>query len=244
MALRTLAAAFALMVLSGWTAVPAVAADGGRVVIAANEPPPSEGPVVPRPGGGLTIPRDELPFSAEPPYEDDIEEAPSLQDPRPAGDGGGPKPEVHYGLDLLPPAVRATREALIAAAKTGELDSLRPLIEKTDPPPSFSDLDGSDPLDILRAESGDEDGREVLAILLDILDAGWVKVDEGTPRERYVWPYFARYPMEDLDGRQLVELFRIMTAGDFEGMKAAGSYVFFRAEIAPDGRWLAYVSGE
>ncbi len=156
----------------------------------------------------------------------------------------GPTPVVHYGEGDLPPAVRQTRDALIEAAKTGDLESLRPLIEKTDPPTVVSNLDGGDPIEVMRSESGDEEGREVLAILLDVLDAGWVKVDEGTPRERIVWPYFARYPLDALTPAQTVEMFRVMTAGDFEGMKTEGGYTFFRVEIGADGKWLAYVSGE
>jgi hypothetical protein len=232
---RTRAGIFALLMITTWAVAPA---------FAAGEPAPVTAPGLPgAAGGGLTIPREGLPFTAEPPFEDEIDDPPPFDD-RGSAPVPGDLPVVGYGVEALPPAVRETREAIIAAARTGELETLLPLIGRTDPPPAFSSLDGSDPLDILRAESGDEEGREVLAILLDILDAGWVRVDEGTPRERYVWPYFARYPVDALDPPQMVELFRIMTAGDFEGMRAAGAYVFFRTEIAADGRWLLYMSGE
>lgn len=195
-------------------------------------------------GGTIEVPTDGAPFSAEPPLEeDDLEPGPG--DVFPASPRvTGPPPEVRYGTADLPEPVRATREALIAAARTGETETLRPLIEKTDPPTAVSSLDGGDPIEVLRSEAGDEEGREVLAILMDVLDAGWVRVDAGTPRERYVWPYFARYPFDALTPPQMVELFRVMTAGDFEGMKAEGAYTFFRVEIGADGKWLAFMSGE
>jgi hypothetical protein len=60
----------------------------------------------------------------------------------------------------------------------------------------------------------------------------------------YVWPYFARYPVERLTPPQLVELFRLVYAGDYEDMKAYGSYAYYRAGIAPDGTWRYFVPGD
>lgn len=218
-------------------------ASPGPARMAASETPLSPGSGLTG-GGKIEVPTDGAPFSAEPPLEeDDLETGPGADFPA-SPRVSGPPPEVHYGIEDLPAPVRATREALIAAARTGETEKLRPLIEKTDPPTAVSSLDGGDPIEVLRSEAGDEEGREVLAILMDVLDAGWVRVDAGTPRERYVWPYFARYPFDALTPPQMVELFRVMTAGDFEGMRAEGAYTFFRVEIGADGKWLAYMSGE
>lgn len=154
-------------------------------------------------------------------------------------------PEVRYGEEDLPEPVRQTRRRLVEAARSGELTRMGDLIRAMPQPPALTTLqDGSDPVDILAAQSGDEEGREILAILLDILDAGWVRVGEGTSAERYVWPYFARTPVEQLSAPQMVELYRILTAVDFEEMRSAGAYVFYRVEIAPDGRWLVFQAGE
>ncbi len=54
------------------------------------------------------------------------------------------------------------------------------------------------------------EGREILAILIEVLEAGYVHVDVGTPDEMYVWPYFARYPVNALTPRQIVELFKLV----------------------------------
>lgn len=240
---RAVAALAASLVLS----TGAVAAESRTPIrLAAGVTEPAAGPAPLLPGGGsLVIPRDGTPFSAEPPEPDFIEDDPDgVRAPATADHSSGPVPEVRYGVDALPPPVRATREAVIAAARTGDPEQLRALIERATPPTRVSSLDGGDPVEVLRAESGDEEGREVLAILLDVLDAGWVRVDAGTADERYVWPYFARYPLEALTPPQMVELFRILTAGDFEGMRAAGAYGFFRVEIAADGRWAAFLAGE
>lgn len=209
-----------------------------------SESRPGVRPVPALPGGGLDIPKDEAPFSTEPPDAvDDL----GVEEPSPDADAiaAGPPPPVHYGLDGLPKPVVDTRAALVEAARSGDVDKLRPLIEKASPRPTLSTVDdGSDPIDVLRAEAGDEAGREILAIMLDILDAGWVVVDEGKPTQRYVWPYFARTAPDALTPPQMVELFRIVTAGDFEGMRGVGVYNFYRVEIGADGRWIAFMAGE
>ena len=147
-----------------------------------------------------------------------------------------PIPVVEYDPGKLPVPVRRLREQLIEAASTGEPEKLRPIFDANGELPEFSDNDVTDPIDYLKTLSGDADGREILAILIEILDAGYVHVDAGTPDEMYVWPYFARYPIDKLTPRQMVELFKIVFAGDYEDMKAAGEYLFYSIGITPDGR--------
>jgi hypothetical protein len=77
-----------------------------------------------------------------------------------------------------------------------------------------------------------------------VLEAGFTHVGEGTSEELYVWPYFAQYPLQALTPGQLVELFTLMTAADYEDMKSYGSYTYFRVGIAPDGRWLFFLAGD
>ena len=77
-----------------------------------------------------------------------------------------------------------------------------------------------------------------------MLEAGFVHVDAGTENEMYVWPYFYRTPMATLTGPQRVELYRLLTHGDFEDMKAFGAYMFYRVGITPRGRWRFFVAGD
>ena len=44
--------------------------------------------------------------------------------------------------------------------------------------------------------------------------------------------------------RQTVELFKIITGGEYEEMRQVGAYVFFRVGITPAGEWAFFVSGE
>lgn len=153
-------------------------------------------------------------------------------------------PDVHYDLSTLPPPVAAMREKIIAAARSGDDAQMRAVIGLSKPAPVFSSTGDGDPIETLKAASGDGAGLEVRAILLDVLDAGWVVKDEGTPQVRYIWPYFAEFPPNALTRQQLVEVYRVLTAGDFEEMRAVGSYEFYRLEIGADGRWLMFMAGE
>lgn len=164
---------------------------------------------------------------------------------RPNLDADAPLPMIEYDLTKLPEAVLATHTKLVEAAKSGDIESLRALIGTGEDSTQFS-LGGTseDPLKYLLSLSGDEGGQEILAILLEILDAGFVHLDIGTPQELYVWPYFFAIPLEKLDNKQKVELFKIVTSGDVEDMKSFGAYIFYRAGISPDGRWRFFLAGE
>jgi len=153
-------------------------------------------------------------------------------------------PVVQYDAAVLPEPVRSLREALIAAARTGEVEALRPIIAANPAEPVFTFGVPGDPVETLKGLAGDEGGREILAILIEVLEAGFVHVDAGTPEEMYVWPYFFHHPVEGLSGPQLVELFELVTAGDYAQMREIGAYLFYRIGIGPDGSWHFFVAGD
>jgi hypothetical protein len=153
-------------------------------------------------------------------------------------------PKVEYDFSKLPEAVARTRKAIIDAAATGDLEKLRPIITKQGEPPLLGDDEEGDPIAYLKTLAGDDGGREILAILIEVLDAGYVHVDVGTPDEVYLWPYFARYPIDKLTPPQLVELFKLVYAGDYEDMKADGAYTWYRAGFGADGSWRYFLSGD
>jgi hypothetical protein len=170
--------------------------------------------------------------------------APSAGAAAPEEGGAEGMPQVFRSDADLPPAVRDMRARLIAAARSGEIEQLRALMEAQAQPPSVSLGDPGDPIEYLKALSSDAEGREILAILLEVLEAGFVRAQPGTADEIYVWPYFAQYSLEALTPSQLVELFTLLTAADYEEMRSYGAYTFFRVGIAPDGRWLFFLAGD
>lgn len=208
--------------------------------------PPVEG--VPQPDPIQTTP----PTSTEEPATVDPEDEATPDDSggaatvgRPAIDPDAPPPPIMYDVDQLPEPVRRMRQLIIDATRTGDIEKLRPLIGLGDSATQFSLVDiEDDPLEFLKGLSGDPDGVEILAILQEVLTAGYVHLDAGKPEELYVWPYFIAIPLDDLTAPQKVELFKIVTAGDYEDMKSFGAYIFYRVGITPEGRWQFFVGGD
>lgn len=153
-------------------------------------------------------------------------------------------PEVQIDLSALPAPVRATRDAILKAARTGDIERLRPVLEANEVPPTLSFGGYIDPIDFLKQSSGDTNGHELLAILIEILETGYVHLDKGQPQEMFIWPYFFSIPLDDLTPPQRVDLFKIITYGDYEDMKQFGAYIFYRLGIGPDGTWHFFVAGD
>ncbi len=172
------------------------------------------------------------------------EQTPEALPPGVAQPAATETPHIQYDPSALPTPVRRLREQIIEAASTGDPEKLRPIIEANGEPPMFAFGGVDDPIEHLKSTSGDPEGREVLAILIEVLEAGYVHVDVGTRDEMYVWPYFARYAIEALTARQMVELFKLVYAGDYEDMMEYGHYFWYRVGIAPDGTWRYFLAGD
>jgi hypothetical protein len=153
-------------------------------------------------------------------------------------------PEIITDMSKLPPAVALMRERILTAARTGKLDVLVSAMQSSKTLPIFSQTGDKDPIAYWRRNYPDSEGVEVLAILTEILDTPCVRVDAGTPEETYVWPYFARTPLKTLTAEQKVELFKIVTGGDYKDMLNADTYNFFRLGIGRDGGWRFFVTGD
>lgn len=208
--------------------------------------PPPVG--VPSPEGAAPADDDALPAEeddAAPADPAESGDSDSIQTELPKSDPNAPLPEVRYDPALLPEPVRRMRELILEATKSGDIEKLRPLIGMGDGATqlSFGDTP-ADPIAFLKEVSGDDEGHEILAILEEVLQAGYVHLDAGKPEELYVWPYFFAVPLDRLTAPQRVELFRIVTAGDYEEMKAYGAYIFYRVGITPEGRWAFFVAGD
>jgi hypothetical protein len=153
-----------------------------------------------------------------------------------------PVPEIITDLSRLPAPVARAHARILAAARSGELQQLAALMNEA--MPIFSFTDEKDPITFWKATYPDSDGIEALSILTMILETGFVRVDEGTPQEMYVWPYFVRMSLAALTPPQKIELFRIVTGADYKDMLAFGVYAFYRVGIGPDGTWHFFVAGD
>jgi hypothetical protein len=104
----------------------------------------------------------------------------------------------------------------------------------------------ADPIAHWKKISGDGEGREVLAALAEILEAGYVVLPLGRDLENnriYVWPYFAEVPLDKLTPGQEVELLRLVPPAAAAGMKAARKYTSWRIAVGADGTWHSLRKG-
>ena len=152
--------------------------------------------------------------------------------------------DVLTDVSRLPAPVARMRARIIEAARTGDLDKVLTVMQTNETMPIFSFANERDPVAYWRTNYPESGGLEVLSILLEILDMGFVHVDAGTPQDMYVWPYFAYVPLKELTPAQKVELFKIVTGSDYRAMQDFGAYIFYRLGIAPDGTWHFFVSGQ
>lgn len=198
-------------------------------------------------GPRILRPRDAEDKDPEGTAEADAPDAPDAEEGKAARVGDPPykAPDIQTDLSTLPFAARRMHELLVEAAKSGNIEKLRPFIGSGDDVTmlSFGGMEG-DPVDFLKSVSGDPQGHEILAILLEVLEAGFVHVEAGTPNEMYVWPYFYAVQLDKLTPSQRVELFTLLTYGDYQEMVSFGAYLFYRVGITPQGRWRFFVAGD
>lgn len=156
----------------------------------------------------------------------------------------GELPEILRDASALPAPVREMRERILAAARTGRLDTVAAVMRASKSMPVFSFGGNGDPAELWRSLYPDSEGVEILGILIDILEAPFVHADRGTPEEMFVWPYFYAMPLDGLTPEQLVELFQLVTGADWREMQEFGGYIFYRVGISPDGTWHFFVAGD
>lgn len=152
---------------------------------------------------------------------------------------------VSDNLDFLPEPVRAKREALLTAAKSGDIAKLRAIFDAEPAPPTVSFGDPADPIAHLEQQSGDGGGIETLAILAKLLQAPYAAMAGGDGQPIYVWPYLAAYDdLNRLKPSELVDGYRIMGYGRFTDMQALGAWYYWRVYIGPQGELQAFVAGD
>lgn len=158
-----------------------------------------------------------------------------------------PQPDytVSNDLSLLPEPVRQKRDALIAAALSGDIEALRPIVAAQANPPTVSYGGPDDAVDYLKTYSADGAGIENLAILLDLLNAPYAVFDTGSDNPSYVWPYLAVVPdLTALTPAEKVDAYRLLTHEQITELAELGAWYYWRVFIGADGEWQAFVAGD
>jgi hypothetical protein len=158
-----------------------------------------------------------------------------------AGDkGSGHSPEVLYDFNVLPDPVKRMLEQIAAAAQSGKIETMRPVFESNELKPMVAAAYVDDPIAYWQKQSADGTGRDVLAAMLNVMSAGYVRVGAGKD-EMYVWPYFAETDLTKLTPAQEVEFYRIVAPLLAVPMKKEGKYSYYRLGISPSGVWHYFI---
>ncbi len=144
----------------------------------------------------------------------------------------------------LPEAVAAMRRAILTAARSGDLERMRPVLETNELMPVFSFGGGTDPIAFWKQSSEDGKGRTMLARMVEILNMPYVVEGKGTRDAIYIWPYLYSLDPDRLTPAQEVDAYRLMSVKELKSMRAFGSYVGYRLGISPDGTWQFFVAGD
>ena len=156
---------------------------------------------------------------------------------------GGSTVGLGRGNSELPPGVAEMREAILAAARSGNLDELLIPIQWNELPPDFGALSVRKTIAAWKKQSPDKSGREWLARLINLLESPYAVLRQGPDIENnkvYVWPYFAEVTLDSLKPSLQVELLRLVPAVEAQRMKAGGGYDGWGLVIGADGTWHAF----
>jgi hypothetical protein len=145
-------------------------------------------------------------------------------------------PEVLYDFNALPDPVKRMLEQIVVAAESGEIETMRPVLESNELKPMVAAAHVEDPIEFWKKASADGAGRDVLAAMLNVIASGYVRVGQGHD-EMYVWPYFAEIDLATLTPSQEVDLYRIVPPALAVPMKKSGKYSYYRLGVSPTGVW-------
>lgn len=148
-------------------------------------------------------------------------------------------------LTLLPGTVAKTRDQLMAAARSGDIENFRAILQSQPQTPRLSFGVVDNPIQFLRDSSNDGEGLELMAIMLELLEAPYAVEDlgEGEPK-LFVWPAYATHNLQELSPQELVEVYKIVSHLDVEEMRLYGGWYFFRVGIDENGVWRFFVAGD
>lgn len=143
----------------------------------------------------------------------------------------------------LPQHVADLRDAILTAARSGDIHELKVPFEMSGAVPDFGFATASDPIATLRANSHDGEGREILAALIEVLELPAATSPFGNDIENnlvYVWPYLAERPIDKLTPAEQVDLYRLVPPEKAAEMRQKGHWTWWRLTIAADGTWLSF----
>lgn len=152
-------------------------------------------------------------------------------------------PQAGQSRAELPAPVAEMRDAILAAVNSGQIEDLRTPLDWNEIKPEVAERFIADPIAHWKETSSDGEGREILAILGEIIDAGYTVLPLGKDIENnrlYVWPALAEAPLDRLEPEQEVQLYRLVSANEIKIMREKKKWTWYRLVIGADGTWHAF----
>lgn len=154
-------------------------------------------------------------------------------------------------LAALPARVAALREKILEACDSGDIEALRVPLEWSETPPSLTREPvkprGFGPIiDFLKARSFDGKGMEWLSIAKAVFGAPYVVQRRGV-FTTYIWPAYARLPLEALAGlsdAERMDMWACVRFADLRAPSRDGRPLMQHAGLGPDGTWHYFWSVE
>lgn len=154
-----------------------------------------------------------------------------------------PGPEIVYDPGQLPEPVARMRRAILEAAYSGEIENLLPVLQSNELMPMLARKRVPDPIAHLKEQSADGSGRDILALIAELLEGACIKLTTGDS-VTFIWPYFAELPPDALSPPQQVDLYRVVPPAEVKAMREAGKYLYYTLAIGPDGTWHYFIRNQ
>ena len=158
-----------------------------------------------------------------------------------------PPPDRSAAAKPLPGPVEEMRQAILAAAHSGRIEDLKVPLDWNELKPDLAASPVDDPIAYWKKTSGDGEGREILAILANILQMRPAELPLGKDLENniiYVWPYLAEAELGALSPPQEVDLLRLVSPEVAKAMREKKRWTWWRLTIGADGTWHSFKKEE
>jgi hypothetical protein len=146
----------------------------------------------------------------------------------------------------LPGPVEEMRQAILAAAHSGDIDDLVVPLDWNEMKPDLGKDAQDDPTAYWKKSTADE-GREILAVLANILEMKPAELPLGKDLENniiYVWPYLAEAKLDALTPAEQVDLLRLVPPEKAKEMRESKKWTWWRLSIGADGTWHSFKKPE
>jgi hypothetical protein len=147
----------------------------------------------------------------------------------------------------LPAPVEEMRQAILAAAHSGRIEDLIAPLDWNELKPDVGAGAADDPIAYWKKKSGDGAGREILAVLANILEMRPAELPLSNDLENniiYVWPYLAEAKLDNLSPAEEVDLLRLVPPEKAKAMRDGKKWTWWRLSIGADGTWHSFKKEE